>query len=115
MHKLKKIANRYKRTDRPYLKNIFAFKMYKSFGVYLSLQKIILVKKRTIESISFINLFKAAISKDDWHHSMGTPAGWKPGDQFVRIDIITRAVGLNLEDQNSQVSQKTGSMGLRFL
>ena len=55
---------------------------------------------------------------------MGTPAGWKPGDQFVRIDIITRAVGLNLEDQNSkdqnsgnqnsQISQKTGSMGLRF-
>ena len=51
---------------------------------------------------------------------MGTPAGWKPGDQFVRIDIQTRAVRLNLEDQNSkdqnsQVSQKTGSMGLRFL
>ncbi len=71
-------------------------------------------KSLMIKIIKKFDLFKAAISKDDWHHSMGTPAGWKPGDEFVRIDIVTRAVGLNLEDQESQVSQKTGTMGLRF-
>ena len=52
---------------------------------------------------------------------MGTPAGWKPGDKFVTIDIETKAKRLDLPnsdgsktvDQKS-ISQSSGSMGFRF-
>jgi peroxiredoxin (alkyl hydroperoxide reductase subunit C) len=65
---------------------------------------------------------QAAISKDDWHHSMGTPEGWQPGDEFVKIDIVTRVKKLDLNAKEAQdadtakkaFSSKDGSMGFRF-
>ena len=55
---------------------------------------------------SFIfDYIQAAISHDDWHKSMGTPANWKQGDDFVkiRIDTVVRNDG---EDDDTKTNNE---------